>query len=189
MSHAALVNEVLFWLVVLMTLLLVLFVCAVVVARPEDAAPAEASAPEPLAVIPVARTPPAPAPALPVRRPPASTSPFGAAGQAGSTGYAARHTPASAPVISRPKVPTGPPRRPVTAWILVLAGLAMVVIGGWLLLGTGRGVTACSHQVAAICADGLVVLSATQVLGVAILLAGIALFFTALYLALRSSWN
>ena len=61
----------------------------------------------------------------------------------------------------------------------------ITIIGGWLLLGTGRGVTACSHQVAAICSDGLVVLSATQVLGVAILLAGIALFFTALYRALR----
>ena len=116
-------------------------------------------------------------------------SPAGDVGQPGRTGYAARHTPAAAPVISPPKVSTGPPRRPVSAWILGIAGLAMVVIGGWLLLGTGRGVTACSHQVAAICSDGLVVLSATQVLGVAILLAGIALFFTALYLALRSSWN
>ena len=57
--------------------------------------------------------------------------------------------------------------------------------GGWLLLRTGRGATACSHQVAAICSQGFVVLTATQVVGGAILLAGIALFFTALYLALR----
>jgi hypothetical protein len=39
MSQAALVNGVLLWLVVLMTLLLVLFLYAVVVARPEDAVP------------------------------------------------------------------------------------------------------------------------------------------------------
>jgi multisubunit Na+/H+ antiporter MnhB subunit len=89
------------------------------------------------------------------------------------------------PVISPPKVSTGPPRRPVSALILVIAGLAMVVIGGWLLLSTGRGATACSHEADAICSQGFVVLAATQVLGGATLLAGIALFFTALYRALR----
>jgi hypothetical protein len=56
-------------------------------------------------------------------------------------------------------------------------------------LSTGRGATACSHEADAICSQGFVVLAATQVLGGATLLAGIALFFTALYLALRSSWN
>jgi hypothetical protein len=59
MSQAALVSGTLFWLVVLLTLLLVLFVCAMVVARPEDDVPGEAAATESLTVIPVARTPPA----------------------------------------------------------------------------------------------------------------------------------
>jgi hypothetical protein len=89
------------------------------------------------------------------------------------------------PVISPPKVSTGPPRRPVRAWTLVIAGLAIAVVGGWLLVRTGRTVTACSHQVAAICSQGVVVLTGTQVLGVAMMLAGLALFFTALYRALR----
>jgi hypothetical protein len=185
MSHAALVNGTLFWLVVLLTLLLVLFVYAVVVARPEDDVPAGASAPGSLTVESVVRTPPAPAPALPVRRPKAPVPPAGDAGQPGGTGYTARHTPAAAPVISPPKVPTGPPRRLVGAWMLVFAGLAIAVAGGWLLLGTGRGVTACSHQAAAICSGGFVVLTAIQVFGGAIILAGLAVFFTALYRALR----
>jgi hypothetical protein len=185
MSHAALVNGALFWLVILLTLLLVLFVCAVVVARPEDDVPGEASPPESLTVIPVARTPPAPASALPARRPEALVPPAGGVGQPGGAGYAARHTPAAAPVISRPKVHSGPRRRPVSAWMLVIAGLAIAVIGGWLLLRMGQGATACSHQIAAICSQGFVVLTGTQVLGGALLLAGIALFFTALYLALR----
>ena len=152
---------------------------AVAVARPEDDVPGEAPAPESLAVVPVARTPPAPASALPARRPQALVPP------AGRTGYAARHTPAAAPVISRLKVHSGPRRRPVSALMLVIAGLAIAVTGGWLLLRTGQGATACSHQVAAICSQGFVVLTGTQVLGGAMVLASIAVFFTALYLALR----
>jgi hypothetical protein len=133
--------------VILLTLLLVLFLCAVVVARPADAFPGEAPAPESLTVIPVARTPPAPASALPARWPQALVPPAGGAGQHGGAGYAARHTPAAAPVISPPKVPSGPRRRPGSAPMLVLTG--------------------------------------TQVLGGALVLAGLGLFFTALYLALR----
>ena len=110
--------------------------------------------------------------------------PAGGAGQHGGAGYPARHTPAAAPVTSRPKVPNGP-RRPVSALMLVIAGLAIAVTGGWLLLRTGQGATACSHQVAAICSQGFVVLTGTQVLGGAMVLASIAVFFTALYLALR----
>jgi hypothetical protein len=34
------------------------------------------------------------------------------------------------------------PRRPVSALILVIAGLAIAVIGGWLLVRTGQAVTA-----------------------------------------------
>jgi hypothetical protein len=171
--------------VVLLTLLLVLFLYAVVVARPEDDVPGEAAAPESLPVIPVARTPPAPASALPARQPQALVPPAGGVGQHGGAGYAARHSPAAAPVISPPKAPSGPRRRRGSALMLVIAGLAIAVIGGWLLLRTGQGVTACSHQVAAICSEGFAVLTGTQVLGGALVVAGIALFFTALYLALR----
>jgi len=185
MSHAALVNGTLFWLVVVLTLLLVLFVYAVVVAGPEDDVPAEASAPESLTVAPVAPTPPAPASALPARRPQARAPSAGGAGQHGGAGYAARHTPAAAPVISPPKVHSGPRRRPVRALLLVIAGLAIAVIGGWLLLRIPAGAVPCSHQAAAICSDGSVMLTGTQVLGGALVLAGIALFFTALYRALR----
>ena len=53
MSEAALVNGIIFTFVVLLALLLVLFLYAVVVARPEDAVPAEASTLESLAPIPV----------------------------------------------------------------------------------------------------------------------------------------
>jgi multisubunit Na+/H+ antiporter MnhB subunit len=136
-------------------------------------------------VIPVPRTPPAPASALPARRPETLVPPARGAGQHGGAGYAARHTPAAAPVISPPKVHSGPRRRPVGALMLVIAGLAIAVIGGWLLLRTGQGVTACSHQVAAICSEGFAVLTGTQVLGGALVLAGLVLFFTALYRALR----
>jgi len=168
--------------VVLLALLLVLFVYTVVVARPEDDVPAEASAPESLAVIPVARTPPAPARHC---RPGDHRPPCPPLVRPASTGYTARHTPAAVPVISPPKVSAGPPRQPMSARALVIAGLAIAVIGGWLLLRTGQGATACAHRAAAICSEGFVVLTATQVLGSAIILAGLALFFTALYRALR----
>ena len=69
--------------------------------------------------------------------------------------------------------------------VLLIAGLTMAVIGGWLFLRTPPGAMPCSHQAAAICLRGFVVLTATQVLGGAIILAGIALLFTALYRVLR----
>ena len=71
-------------------------------------------------------------------------------------------------MISPPKVPGGPPswRTPV----LLIAGLTMAVIGGWLFLGTHHGATACSHQAAALCLQGFVLLTATQLLGGAIAL-------------------
>jgi hypothetical protein len=102
MSQAALVNGIIFSFVVLLALLLVLFLYAVVVARPEDAVPAEAPALESLAPTPVARPSPAQAP-LPVRRPQALVPPAGGLGQSGGAGYAARHTPAAVPAISPPK--------------------------------------------------------------------------------------
>jgi hypothetical protein len=73
----------------------------------------------------------------------------------------------------------------VLASVLGIAGLAATVSGGWLLLGTSHAAVACRHQRFAICSLGSVVLTGPQVLGCAIALAGIALGFTALWLALR----
>ena len=86
-------------------------------------------------------------------------------------------------MISPPKVPGGPPswRTPV----LLIAGLTMAVIGGWLFLRTPPGAMPCSHQAAAICSQGFAVLTATQLLGGAIALAGIGLIVTAIVVALR----
>jgi hypothetical protein len=61
--------------------------------------------------------------------------------------------------------------------ILVVIGLAIVVIGGWLWLKAGPA--------AAVCSQGFVLLTATQLLGGAIALAGGTLAITALVLALR----
>jgi hypothetical protein len=180
MGHATLVNDGLFWFVILLTLLLLMFICAVIATPPEDAVrtePPTLNAPAP--------PPPAPAAALPAGRPQALPSPAGAARRSGGAGYAARHTPAAAPAISRPKVSSGPAWRPVLASILVIAGLAMAVIGGWLLLSRGQTATPCSHHAVAVCLQGFVLFNATQLLGGAIAVAGIALVVTALLLALR----
>ena len=175
MSHATLVNDGLFWFVIFLTLLLVMFIYAVIVTPPEDA----------VRTGPPTLNTPAPPPPAPAGRPQAHTSPAGAARQSGGADYAARHTPAAVPVISPPTASGGLLWRRVLASILVIAGLAMAVIGGWLFLGTHHGATACSHQAAALCLQGFVLLTATQLLGGAIALAGIALVFAALFLALR----
>ncbi|HEY3036327.1 MAG TPA: hypothetical protein VGJ54_16930 [Streptosporangiaceae bacterium] len=185
MSHPALVNEVLFWLVVLLTLLLVMFLYAVITAHTEHAKPAEAPVPEPPVLTPPTRTPPAPVSPLPSRRPPAHTSPASATGRPGGTGYPARHTTAARAVIAPPKVSSGP-RRSAVAPILGIGGVALAVIGGWMFLNVPHADLACSHQAAAICLQGSVLLTGTQLLGGAIALAGIALAVTALFLALRS---
>jgi hypothetical protein len=179
MSHAALVSDGLFWLFVLMTLLLMMFLYAVVATPPEEAT---RSSQEP-ALEPPVPPPPAPASALTARRPQALTSPAGAARQPGA-GYTARHAPAAVPAISPPKVTSRPRRGPALALILVIAGLAMAVIGGWLLLSKGHAAP-CLHQAAAICSQGFVVLTAIQLTGAAIALAGLILVFTAIFLALR----
>jgi hypothetical protein len=59
------------------------------------------------------------------------------------------------------------------------------VSGGWLFLGTSHAPAACRHQGFAICSQEWVVLTGPQVLGGAMVVAGIALGFTALWLALR----
>jgi len=180
MTHTALVNGVLFWLLVVMALLLVMFIYAVITTPPQDAAPAEPPVLEPSALEWTA-----PATALPAQRPLAPTSPANVTGQPGGTGYPARHSPAAAPVISSPKASSGPRWGPVGASILAIAGLATAMTGGRMFLGTGHAVKACSHQAAALCLDGFVLLDATQLAGGAIALAGIGLIVTAIVLALR----
>jgi hypothetical protein len=181
MSHAALVNDGLFWLVLFMTVLLAMFVCAVVVTPPEAA---DRSSEEP-ELGPLGLPPPAPVPALPARRPQAPASPAGPDRLAGATGYAARHTPAAAPVIFAPKAPSGPRRGSKLASILGIVGLVAAVSGGWLFLGATTAAKVCPHQGLAICSQEFVVLTGPQVLGGAMALAGIALGFIALWLALR----
>ena|SRR5437762_1517135 len=112
-------------------------------------------------------------------------SPTGAVGLSGDAGYPARHTPAAAAVISPPKVSSGRRWGPVGAYILAIAGLAITVAGARMFLGTGHAVKACSHQAAAVCLQGFVLLDATQLLGGAIALAGIGLIVTAIVVALR----
>jgi len=164
---------------ILMTLLLMMFLYAVVATPPEEAT---RSSEEP-ALEPPTPPPPAPAPALAARRPQAPTSLAGAARRPGA-GYAARHAPAAVPAISPPKVTSRPRRGSALALILVIAGLAMAVIGGWLLLSKGHAAP-CLHQAAAICSQGFVLLTAIQLTGAAIALAGLILVFTAIFLALR----
>ena len=107
MSHAAVYSEVLFWFVVVLTLLLVVFI-GVVVRTPSGAAdstqPPESSAPAP---------PPRPRPLF-VRWPGAVVS-AGAGGRSAHAGYRPRHAGALKPelmVAGRLQVPGGPPWEP-----------------------------------------------------------------------------
>ena len=175
MTHAALVNGVVFWLVVVMTVLLVMFIYAVITTPPQDAAPAEPPVLEPSALD---WTTPA---ALPAQRPLAPASPAGVTGQPGGTGYPARHTTAAAP----PKASSCPRWGPVGASILAIVGLATAGTGGRMFLVTGQDTKACLHQAVAICLDGFVLLDAAQLAGGVIALAGIGLIVTAIVVALR----
>jgi hypothetical protein len=64
--------------------------------------------------------------------------------------------------------------------MLAIAGLAIAVAGARMFLGTGHAVKACSHQAAAVCLQGFVLLDATQLLGGAIAWAGTGLIVTAI---------
>jgi hypothetical protein len=176
---------VLLWLVIVMALLLVMFIYAVIAAPPQGAAPAEPPALEPPALEPPALEPPAPTPALPARRPLAPMSPAGAAGLSGGAVYRARHAPAAAPVISPSEVSRGRRWGPVGGSILAIAGLVITVAGAGMFAGSGHAVKACSHQAAAVCLDGFVLLDAAQLAGGVIALAGIGLIVTAIVVALR----
>ncbi len=106
----------------------------------------------------------APAPELPVR-----------VSRAPATGPAHRTT---APGVSR-----GLPSWSATA--LTIAGLAAVVIGGWLFLHIAHGAAACSHQAIEVCSQGFVLLTGTQLAGGALAVAGMGALVMAIVLALR----
>jgi hypothetical protein len=179
MIHANFAESGVFLGVVALTLLLLMFLYAVITADPQEAARTE--------------TPLIPSPALapsglPVRGSQTLTPALpGDAGRPGG-GYAATHAAAasltSTSVTSLPRA-SGEQRGAVAALLFLIAGLALAVIGGGMFLRAGHDVTVCSNQVMAVCSDGFVVLHAAQVLGGAIAVGGIALVSTAIVLALR----
>jgi hypothetical protein len=186
MIHANLVDGGVFFGVAALTLLLMMFLYAVVTADPEEATRTEA------ALMPSPVLPPAPVPVrgrpdpLPVRGGQTFAPPVFPAetGQPGGTDYAATHR-AAASVTPPLEVSSGPQRRPAAAFLFLIAGLALAVIGGGLFFRTGQDVTVCANQALAICSDGFVVLHATQILGGALAVGGIGLVSTAIVLALR----
>jgi hypothetical protein len=149
-------NAVLLALLVAMTFLLAAFIAAVIGANLDPTdSPAQ---PAPPGV--------GPAGALPVRQPAAAPT-------------ALRQSPRSPARTS----PSEPGLRPWLVAAVFMVGLIIAAAGGWLFLSTGTG--ACTIQGAAICAQGYVLLTTTQLFGGAIALAGIALIFGAAFLALR----
>ena len=172
MIHANLVESGVFFGVAALTLLLVMFLYAVVTADPEEATRAEAS---------LIQSPVLPPPALPVRGGQALTPPVFPTEERPAPDYAATHGPASA--ASPPEASRR--RGPAAAFLFLIAGLALAVIGGGMFFGAGQDVTVCANQALAICSDGFVVLHAAQIFGGALALGGIALVSTAVVLALR----
>ena len=177
MIHANLVESSVFFGVAALTLLLVMFLYAVITADPQEAAPTEASLMQSPAVAP---------PPLPVRGAQAFAPPAFPAetGRPAGTGYAPAHR-AAASVTSPPEASGGSHWRPAAAFLFLIAGLVLAVIGGGMFFGTGQGVTVCTDQALAICSDGFVVLHAAQILGGALAVGGIGLVSTAIVLALR----
>jgi hypothetical protein len=176
MIHANLVEGGVFFGVAALTLLLMMFLYAVITADPEEAARPEAS---------LMQTAVLPPPALPVRGAQTLAPPvFPAEVGPGGADYAAIHA-AAASVTSPPVVSSGSRRGPAGTLVFLLAGLALTVIGGGMFVGAGQDVTVCANQALAICSDGFVVLHTAQILGAALAVGGIALVSTAIVLALR----
>jgi hypothetical protein len=182
MIHANIAESGVFFGVLALTLLLLLFLYAVITADPQEAARTEAT------LIPSPALAPPP---LPVRgsRTPAPAAFPGEAGRPAGPGYAATH--AAAPVTSAgsvaslPQVPGDSQRGAAAALLFLIGGLVLAVIGVGMFFGAGKDVTVCSKQVLAVCSDGFVVFHAAQVLGGAIAVGGVALVSTAIVLALR----
>ena len=170
MIHANLFESGVFIGVAALTLLLMMFLYAVITADPEEAARTEA---------PLMQSAVLPPPALPVRE--AQPSPPVSSSEARpGTGYTATHR--AAAVISPREVSR---RRPAAAFLFLIAGVALTVIGGGMFFGAGQDVTVCANQVLAICSDGFVVLHTAQIFGGVLAVGGIAFVSTAIVLALR----
>jgi hypothetical protein len=170
MIHANLVEGGVFFGVAALTLLLMMFLYAVITADPEEAARTEA---------PLMQSAVLPPPALPVRGAQATPPVFPSEARPG-TGYTPTH--AGAAVISPPGVSR---RGPAAALLFLIAGLALTVVGGWMFFGAGHDVTVCANQALAICSDGFVVLHTAQIFGGVLAVGGIACVSTAIVLALR----
>ena len=173
MIHANLVESGVFFGVAALTLLLVMFLYAVITADPQEAARTEAS------LMPSPVLPPS---ALPVRGPQTLSLPAFPAEARPAADYAATPGPASS--LSPP--PEASRRRgPAAAFLFLIAGLALAVIGGGMFLSVGQDVTVCANQALAVCSDGFVVLHTAQIFGGVLALGGIGLVSTAIVLALR----
>lgn len=111
-----------------------------------------------------AATPSAPAPAPPLRQPraPAATGP-------------APRTASEGPSPGRRSWSTG----------LAIAGLAAVIMGGWLFLHIAPGGAACSPRAIEVCSQGFVLLTSTQLAGAATAVAGVGAIVMAAVLAMR----
>jgi hypothetical protein len=170
MIHANLVEGGVFFGVAALTLLLLMFLYAVITADPEEAVRTEA---------PLMQSAVLPAPALPVRGAQATPPMFPTEARPGA-GYAATHS--AAAVISPPEVSR---RGPAAAFLFLISGLALTVIGGGMFFGAGQDVTVCANQALAICSDGFVVLHTAQIFGGVLAVGGIGFVSTAIVLALR----
>ncbi len=94
------------------------------------------------------------------------------------------------PAATRPARGTAAPgaSRGIPSWsagALTIAGLAAVIIGGWLFLHIAHGAAVCTHQTIEVCSQGFVLLTGTQLAGGAIAVAGMGALITAIVLALR----
>jgi hypothetical protein len=154
------VTGVLFLMLVLLALLLAAFIYQIV-RTPLPAVDAPT-------LLRSAAAPSAPAPALPVRQPRARTVPAATGPAPGTFLPGASHR-----------------LRSWSAAALAIAGLAAVIIGGWLFLRIARGAASCSHQAIEVCSQGFVLLTGTQLAGGAIAMAGLSSVVIAIVLAVR----
>jgi hypothetical protein len=157
----AMITGVLVLMLALMALLLAVFIYQIVT-RPVPAVDAPT-------LIRSAAAPPASAPALPVGQPRVPAS------------HAATRP---APGASPPGASGGP--RSWAAAALTIAGLAAVIMCGWLFLHIAPGAAACSHLVIEVCSQGFVLFTGTQLAGAAVAVAGLGVVIIAIVLALRS---
>ena len=150
------VTGVLFFMLVVFVLLLAAFIYQIVI-TPLTAVDAPT-------LIKSAAAPSGPAPPLPVRQPriPAAT---GAARGTSSEGASRRARSWSA--------------------ALAIAGLAAIIIGGWLFLHIAPGGAACAPRAVEVCSQGFVLLTGTQLAGGAVAVAGVGALVIAIVLAVR----